>query len=199
MNETTIETFNQFAEEYADFTFPNILQYELNRFISLIPKDSKILDLACGFGRDVHYFMDYGYEVLGVDASENMIKEAQERVPKGQFKVMHLESLDLPKEDFDAIWSLDALSFISKTELPKVLTTLHDVLKPAGLIFISVREGEAEKEIEYEKLGKSKILVSFFIQKELEKALVKAGFEIHNSFTQKGEDFTWINIYAKKK
>ncbi|MAG45455.1 MAG: SAM-dependent methyltransferase [Nanoarchaeota archaeon] len=199
MNEVTIAAFNQFAEQYADFTFPNILQYELNRFISLIPKKAKILDLACGSGRDVHYFMDYGYEVIGIDASENIIKEAKERVPEGDFKVMHLESLDFPKEFFDAIWALDAISFLKKTGLPKVLATLHTLLKPKGIIFISVRQGEEEKEIEYEKLGKSKIKISFFTQKELERSLVNAGFEIHNSFIQKGEDFTWINAYAKKK
>ena len=75
MNLATIEAFNNFAEQYADFTFSSILQYELNRFIAFLPKDAKILDLACGSGRDVQYFLDYNYEVIGIDASENMIKD----------------------------------------------------------------------------------------------------------------------------
>tara|TARA_Y100000034_G_scaffold72387_1_gene87279 strand:+ start:27 stop:626 length:600 start_codon:yes stop_codon:yes gene_type:complete len=199
MNKANIEAFNKFAEQYADFTFTNILQYELNRFISLIPKKAKILDLACGSGRDVHYFLDYGYEPIGIDASENMIKEAKSRVPKGKFKLMHLESLDFPKESFDAVWALDAFSYVKKTDIPQILTTLNKTLKHEAIVFISVRQGEDEKEIEYEKLGKNKIKVSFFTSKELEKLLIKAGFTISNSFTQQGEDFTWVNIYAKKK
>ena len=29
--------------------------------------------------------------------------------------------------------------------------------------------------------------------------LIKNGFEILNLFTQDGEEFTWINVYARKK
>lgn len=199
MNNETIAAFNKFAEQYSDFAFQNILQYELNRFISLIPKKAKVLDLACGPGRDVQYFMDEGFEVIGIDASENIIKEAKKNVPEGNFKVMRMESLEFPKDNFDAVWALDAISYIERNELKKLLATLNKILKQEGIIFISAREGEGEKIIEYEKLGKSQIKINFFRQQELEKLLTENSFEILNSYTQEGEDFTWINIYAKKK
>ncbi len=81
----TIEAFNKFAEQYADFTFSNLLQYELNRFIALIPKNAKILDVGCGSGRDVHYFLEYFLKPIGLDASEDLINEAKKRVPEGSF------------------------------------------------------------------------------------------------------------------
>lgn len=199
MNIETIKSFDNFAEQYADFTFSNILQYELNRFISLIPKKAEILDLACGSGRDVQYFLDYGLQPIGIDASENMINEAKKRVPNGDFKIMYIESLNFKDQSFDGIWALDALSYAEKKDMQKILESINNILKKEGIIFVSVRHGEGEQIIEYEKLGKSQIKVSFFEQHELENLFKMAGFEILNSFTQDGEDFSWINIYAKKK
>jgi len=199
MNVQTLALFDKFAEQYADLTFQNILQYELNNFISLLPKNAKILDVGCGSGKDVQYFMDYGFQAVGIDASENMIKEAKKKVADGDFKIMNLLSLDFPKESFDAAWVLDTVSFIDKVDMPKFLSSIYDVLKSNAVIFISARQGVGETEIEYEKLGNSKINIAFFYQEEMEELLGKNGFEILNLFTQDGEEFTWINVYARKK
>ncbi len=199
MNAQTVALFDRYAEQYADLTFSNILQYELNRFISLLPKNARIIDIGCGSGKDVQYFMDYGFQAIGIDASENMIIEAKKRVADGSFKVMNMQSLDFPKESFDAAWILDAISFIDKNDVQKFLSSLYEVLKNDAVIFISARQGVGETEIEYEKLGNSKINIAFFYQEELEELLNKNGFEILNLFTQDGEDFTWINVYARKK
>ena len=199
MNVQTLALFDKFAEQYADLTFQNILQYELNNFISLLPKNAKILDVGCGSGKDVQYFMDYGFQAVGIDASENMIKEAKKKVADGDFKIMNLFSLDFPKESFDAAWVLDTVSFIDKVDMPKFLSSIYDVLKSNAVIFISARQGVGETEIEYEKLGNSKINIAFFYQEEMEELLGKNGFEILNLFTQDGEEFTWINVYARKK
>lgn len=195
----TIETFNKFAEQYADFTFSNLLQYELNRFIALVPKDAEILDVGCGSGRDVHYFSDYGLKAIGIDASEELIKQAKKRVPECTFKKMDMLELDFEPFTFDGIWSLDSVSYIKKELISKVLKNFNKILKKNGILFISVRQGKGEKIIKYEKLGKEEISISFFTQSEIEELLKQANFEILNSYTEEGEHFTWINIFAKKK
>lgn len=198
MNLAVIEAFNRFAEQYADFTFQNnILQYELNRFISLVPRNAVILDLGCGSGRDVQYFMDYNLDVTGVDASEKLIYEARKRV-SGKFIVMDMTNLNFEDGIFDGIWAQDSISYITKKELEKVFEKLNLILKNEGMLFISVRKGEDEKLIRHENLGKEQIFTSFFNKDELEEMLKKNGFEILNSYTQKGEEYTWINIFAKK-
>ena len=199
MNAQTIALFDKYAEQYSEFTFSNILQYELNRFISFLPKNAKIIDIGCGSGRDVQYFTDYGFQVIGIDASASMIKEAMKNVPEGDFRTMSMQSLDFPEKSFDAAWVLDAISFIDKSDAVKFLSSLHAILEDNGVVFISARQGVGETEIEYEKLGNSKIKVSFFYEEEIENLLKENGFEIFNLFTQEGEEFTWINIYARKK
>ena len=102
------------------------------------------------------------------------------------------------KDTFDGIWALDAISYVEKKEVNKVVKTLNNILKESGIVFVSVRKGKDEKIIEYEKLGKSQIKVSFFSQEELESLFIRSSFTILNSFTQEGQDFAWINIYARK-
>ena len=130
----TIEAFNKFAEQYADFTFDNLLQYELNRFIALVPKNDKILDIGCGSGRDVHYFLDYKLQPIGIDASQEIIKEAKKRVPEGNFVHMDMLNLKFTPFEFDGIWALDSISYLKKDLIPEILLNLNKILKQEFII-----------------------------------------------------------------
>tara|TARA_Y100000034_G_scaffold121692_1_gene166255 strand:+ start:175 stop:777 length:603 start_codon:yes stop_codon:yes gene_type:complete len=196
-NVKVVETFNKFAEQYTDFTFTNLLQYELNKFISLIPKQGKILDVGCGAGRDVQYFMDESLDVLGIDAADKLIGKAKELVPNGKFEVMNMENINFQWE-FDGIWALDAISYLPKDNILDVLTKFNKSLKDQGVLFISVREGEGEDVLKHEKLGKEEIPIAFFKKEELEEMLKETGFDVSDSYTEEGEHFTWINVFAKK-
>ena len=195
----TIETFNKFAEQYSNFTFLNLLQYELNRFIALVPKNAKILDVGCGSGRDVHYFLDYKLQPIGIDASLELIKECKKRVPLGNFLQMNMLNLNFQPFEFDGLWALDAISYINKNSIPLILQNFNKILKQKGILYISVRQGEGEKLIAHEKLNKKEILIDFYSQLEIEDLIKQANFEILNSYLEEGEHFTWINIFAKKK
>ena len=197
MNNGVIESFNKFAEQYADITFLNILQYELNRFISLIPSEGKILDLGCGGGRDVQYFADFKLEAIGIDASIKLIDEAKKRV-NGNFEVMDMRNLTFKDEEFNGVWAQDAISYVTKEDVINVLKHISRILKKEGVFFISVRKGSDEILILHEKLGKNEVMVGFYEINELEALLREAGFEIMNTYIQDGNDFTWINVFAKK-
>jgi ubiquinone/menaquinone biosynthesis C-methylase UbiE len=196
MNKNVIDSFNKFAEQYADFTFENLLQYELNRFISLLPKNGKILDAGCGSGRDVQYFLDEEFDAIGIDASEKLIEAAKKKID-GEFKIMDISNLDFDENNFDGIWALDSVSYLD--EVNNALKEFNRVLKKEGILFISVREGEGEILFEHEKLGKKEIKILCFTKKEFEDILKKFGFEILNSYIEEGEHFKWINVFAKKQ
>ena len=44
-----------------------------------IPKGSRILDLACGYGRHAYALAANGYLVVGIDSSSSLIDRAQDR------------------------------------------------------------------------------------------------------------------------
>lgn len=76
----------------------------LTHYLNL-PEEAKILDLACGKGRHSIYLNQLGYDVTGVDLSENSITEASKSSNDSlRFKVhdMRLQT----EEKYDAVFNL---------------------------------------------------------------------------------------------
>ena len=111
---------------------------------------------------------------------------------------MDMRNLTFKDEEFNGVWAQDAISYVTKEDVINVLKHISRILKKEGVFFISVRKGSDEILILHEKLGKNEVMVGFYEINELEALLREAGFEIMNTYIQDGNDFTWINIFAKK-
>ncbi|MGV8814103.1 MAG: class I SAM-dependent methyltransferase [Gelidibacter sp.] len=94
------------AHQFMD----NLTQY-LN-----LPEQGKILDLACGKGRHALYLNSLGYDVTGVDLSENSIAYAKQY----ENETLHFEVHDMCKpfnEQFDAVFNLfTSFGYFDKSE-----------------------------------------------------------------------------------
>jgi ubiquinone/menaquinone biosynthesis C-methylase UbiE len=53
-------------------------QQEMQSLLSNLPRDLTVLDVPFGTGRFVPYYVDFGYNISGLDASNEMIAAAQE-------------------------------------------------------------------------------------------------------------------------
>jgi SAM-dependent methyltransferase len=76
----------------------------LTHYLNL-PEKAKVLDLACGKGRHAIYLNKLGFDVLGVDLSENSITEAN----KNGNETLHFKVHDMRhpfEQKFDAIFNL---------------------------------------------------------------------------------------------
>lgn len=196
----TVETYNKFAKIYADRYHSKVLQYQLNIFVSML-SGKKILDVGCGSGRDVAYFLEEGLEPLGIDISDGLLEEAKKRVPKGNFMKMDMLSLKFDKESFDGIVALDSFLHIPKAEGKKVLANFFKILKPNGPLYLCVKEGEGESFIERKEHDNNQRFFAFYKQVELEELLKSIGFkivEVINDDTD-SEGRSWIEIFAKKE
>lgn len=83
----------------AQFFMDNLTHY-LN-----LPEEAQILDLACGKGRHSIYLNSLGFEVTGVDISENSIKIANESANDKLHFDVHDMRENLPHK-YDAIFNL---------------------------------------------------------------------------------------------
>jgi ubiquinone/menaquinone biosynthesis C-methylase UbiE len=102
-----------------------------------------ILDLGCGAGRDTAWLEDHSAHVFGADLSRGMLNEARERV-RGPLCQLDMRFLPYQTQMFDAVWCQAALLHIPKVLVPVVLDEVTRVLKPGGLLHVSVQQGDHE-------------------------------------------------------
>lgn len=94
----------------------------------------RILDFGCGTGRLTPWLRERGADVLGVDASPEMVDAARTRIPTARFEV--LQSGHVPADDgaFDTVLSVGVLLYFvtEASQLETISRELARVLAPNG-------------------------------------------------------------------
>ncbi len=192
----TIEAYEEKAEEYSETRLtilPNVK--EIADFFIRHLKGRRILDVGCGNGRDALYFTEKGFEVTGIDAVKTFIKIAKSRVPKAEFKLMDLRKLEFPDNNFDGVWASASLLHIPKSEAKQTIEGFKRVLKPSGILFIGVKQGEGERFVQEDNMER---FFAYYSKDEIEKLIGEAGFRIlQTTIIEKG-DAIWIRTVATK-
>jgi ubiquinone/menaquinone biosynthesis C-methylase UbiE len=190
-----IKAYDIIAGVYADYNFPKLLQFQLNKFISLL-LGKKILDAGCGPGRDLMYFKEEGLEVSGIDTSKGMIRECKRRtgiMPS----LIDMRKTDFTDSNFNGIWCMASFSDIPKEDSLKVVNEFHRILKRGGILYIAVKEGNGVEVVKKKKYNDMPRIYVYYNQKELEE-LLKKKFFILNSSVADDEGTSWVEIFAKK-
>ncbi|HEX6235706.1 MAG TPA: class I SAM-dependent methyltransferase [Acidimicrobiales bacterium] len=76
-----------------------------------VGQGTKVLDCGCGAGRFALMASERGAEVAGLDAAEEMIAIASQRVPGGDFRVGDLEALPWDDDEFDLVTGFSSFQF----------------------------------------------------------------------------------------
>lgn len=106
-----------------------------DRFLTLLPQGTHLLEAGCGAGEDLRYFREQGYVVTAFDASLTQARAAS-RLCGQPVRVCRFEQMHnvLP---FDGIWASASLPCLAKAELAPVLTHLAGLLRPEGPLYCS--------------------------------------------------------------
>lgn len=170
--------------------------------MSLIPKNSKILDAGCGPGQAAKRFAEKGHDATGIDLSRKMIEFAKQKAPNAKFLVMDLEELEI-KEKFDGIWAAFVLVHIPREKHQKIINGFYTLLKPGGILYLGMIQGKGERLMEEPYNRNYKQWFVFVSKEEIEALLKKAGLELlkysTEDFDEEGDNFILSSTFAKRK
>tara|TARA_B100001250_G_scaffold31983_1_gene26126 strand:- start:12 stop:605 length:594 start_codon:yes stop_codon:yes gene_type:complete len=145
MNQT-IDYYNKNSEKFYKNTVHIDLSELYPKFLRHIPDNGTILDLGCGSGRDSLYFLEKGYIVTSVDASEEMVRLSSELT--GQ-KTQYLRMQDIEfKNEFNGIWACASLLHIDKKLTESVFNILCNALRDDGVLYASYKYGKGTSILE---------------------------------------------------
>lgn len=200
----TAKTYDNLAKKYeAVYGRKITYQKELDEFVKTLPKDAKILDVGCGTGHVDAYLAELGFDVTGIDISENMIEIAVDKAPLAQFQIMDLRHMDFADESFDAILAIFSLIHISKEEAHKAINHFAKILRPQGQLFLGLVEGESETFAEHSFNDEHKILFQYYDKQLIKEILDKEGFIVNTiadrHYTDDYQDQDEFFISAQKK
>lgn len=110
-------------------------------------KPRTCVDLACGTGSVTKLLAERGYSVVGVDMSEEMLTEAQQKVMDldnmPRFVCQKLQELHLPRAVDMAVCALDSLDYIlDPADCEAAIRRTYKVLNPGGIFIFDVNTPE---------------------------------------------------------
>jgi ubiquinone/menaquinone biosynthesis C-methylase UbiE len=190
--------YDKIAEEYqADrHGFDHVK--ELEEFASLLPKNAKVLDVGCGAGIPVAKFLvDSGFEVVGVDFSENMLRLARKNMPQTSFIRKDMTKLDFADNSFDGLTAFYSIIHVPREKHSLLFKSFNRILKPNGIMLACMGPDEWEATEDY--YGTKMFWSQYSPEKSLR--LVKdTGFEvIFDKVLERGKErHYWIMARNKK-
>lgn len=191
----TLDFYNTQAAQYVAETVDLDVSNIRSLFLNCIPEGGHVLDLGCGSGRDSRFFLDQGYSVTAVDASEEIAKLAGEFIGKAAVNQSFRE-LDY-SELFDGVWACASLLHCPKSDMDAVLQRITQVLKPDGILYMSFKYGTDERVDErgrffndYTEAEMSELLGQHSDLRILE--LFTESKPLRNGFQ------VWLNVFCKK-
>jgi SAM-dependent methyltransferase len=197
MKNSTINYYDLNAKKYIENTINIAVGDPIKLFCSQLNPGANILDVGCGSGRDSLYFIQYGFNVVAIDASAQLAKLASD-VIKQDVIVTSIENLKIENK-FDAVWCMASLLHLKKSALPLAIKNCIQSLKENedGLLFASFKIGDGES---HDDNGR---FFSYYQPDELKNILEKTGFfssiTLIVSEDNMGRENNWVSVIAKKK
>lgn len=98
-----------------------------------------LLDVGCGTGRNLPYFLHGAFEVFGIDSDEKQINELihNKQVKRANFKVAQAHNIPFNNVKFDLIICNAVLHFAdNKEHFERMLQSMWNRLEQGGILFM---------------------------------------------------------------
>lgn len=201
MNQEKINNaYNEGAGKYAE-RYYNELDYKpldrqlLDRFSDEVKNKGRVCDIGCGPGEVANYLYEKGLKVMGIDASEGMIREATRLNRNIEFILDDMMKLKSEDQVFEGITSSYAIVNFDYEHVLVAIKEYHRTLKMNGLLFLSFHVNEGI--ISVDDFFETGIPLDFYLfdENKIVNMLKDVGFEISEALVR----FPYKEEYPTKR
>jgi len=130
-----VENYDRWYGTPAGNTYDREEKSAVLQFLPSAEPGDRLLDVGCGTGHWSRFFSSQGYEVVGVDISLSMIRNARSKcLEKTSLMVANASSLPFEKASFNIVTAMATLEFISNIE--SAVAEMLRCTKPDGKVII---------------------------------------------------------------
>ena len=137
-----MEAYTGFAEVYDQFMnnvpYERWAEYLRGLFLEYGVRNGLMLELGCGTGTMTEQMAEYEYDMIGVDSSEDMLAEAQEKRMESGHEILYLQQDMREFELYGTVAGVfsvcDSLNYLlEKEDLVTVFRLVNNYLDPKGI------------------------------------------------------------------
>lgn len=172
------KVYDKIAGWFAENNRTELIEKKyLDEMISKIKANAEILDVGCGNGKPIlEYLLENGFNVTGVDASLEMLKNAKDSFPFANFILEDMRKLSLNKK-FDAIIAWHSFFHLPQSDQPEMFRIFASHLVEGGILIFT--SGTERGEVWGENGGENMFHASLDTA-TYKTLLSKQGFEVIN-------------------
>jgi SAM-dependent methyltransferase len=117
-------------------------QEMLKKFAQLLQGRSPVWEFGCGPGHTACYLRNLGFEISGLDLSENTLAGARAAYPGILFRKGNMLELDFAENSIAGILAFYAIVHFTSDQVKKAFQEIHRVLQPGGIFLFTFHVGE---------------------------------------------------------
>ncbi len=183
-----------FARIYNCVRKINIRQ-KFNNSVGDLPQ-GKILDIGCGVGEFLNFCKNKGWEITGIEPSEEARKIAEKKLDTKIFTPQQIE--ELPRQQYDVITMWHVLEHVE--DLHSEINELQRLLKPNGRLIIALPNHQSYDAQHYGKHWAAYDVprhLSHFSKESIKNIFQNSNFQLVNTSGMKWDSF-YISILSEK-
>ncbi len=140
------EVYNKIAAWYDQNRSGELLEKPyLDKMLNHMPSEPTVLDIGCGTGKPImEYFISCNIDVVGVDASSELLNIARTKFPDIAFYEQDMRRLTIGKK-FDGIIAWNSFFHLPAADQPAMFGIFEQHLNPGGILMFTsgTEQGEA--------------------------------------------------------
>ncbi len=138
-----MDAYTRFAEVYDlfmdDIPYGEWCEYLAGLLEEYGVRDGLVLDLGCGTGSLTCLLADCGYDMIGVDISEEMLEAAREKRPDILYLLQDMREFELYGTVRAVVSICDSMNYITEyEELVQVFRLVNNYLDPGGVFIFDL-------------------------------------------------------------